>query len=68
MSDVEMGLNGTSKKKQKNDVRGQNPKNLAKMYSKGLPVIEGDAEKELINFLKNRLIMLFKSNTASFLI
>ena len=40
------------KEKQKNDVRGLEPqKNLVqKCIAKGLPVIEGDAEKELIQF------------------
>jgi len=40
------------KEKQKNDVRGLEPqKNLVqKCIAKGLPVIEGDAEKELVQF------------------
>ena len=40
------------KKNQKNDVRGLEPKKnlVQKCISKGLPVIEGDAEKELIQF------------------
>ena len=40
------------KEKQKNDVRGFEPqKNLVqKCIAKGLPVIEGDAEKELVQF------------------
>jgi methionine biosynthesis protein MetW len=40
------------KKNQQNDVRGMEPnKNyVQKCISKGLPVIEGDAEKELIQF------------------
>jgi methionine biosynthesis protein MetW len=40
------------KNSQKNDVRGLEPKKdlVQKCISKGLPVIEGDAEKELIQF------------------
>ena len=40
------------KEKQKNDVRGLEPqKNLVQeCIAKGLPVIEGDAEKELVQF------------------
>jgi len=40
------------KKNQKNDVRGMEPKKdlVQKCISKGLPVIEGDAEKELFQF------------------
>ena len=40
------------KKKQKNDVRGLEPKKdlVQQCISKGLPVIEGDAEKDLFQF------------------
>ena len=42
------------KDKQKNDVRGLEPqkKLVQKCIAKGLPVIEGDAEKELVQFQK----------------
>ena len=42
------------KENQKNDVRGLEPKKdlVQKCISKGLSVIEGDAEKELIQFPK----------------
>jgi len=51
--------------KQKNDVRGLEPqKNLVqKCIAKGLPVIEGDAEKELIQFPKKSFDYVVLSQT-----
>ena len=53
------------KEKQKNDVRGLEPqKNLVqKCIGKGLPVIEGDAEKELIQFPKKSFDYVVLSQT-----
>jgi len=53
------------KDKQKNDVRGLEPqKNLVqKCIAKGLPVIEGDAEKELIQFPKKSFDYVVLSQT-----
>ena len=53
------------KEKQKNDVRGMEPqKNLVqKCIAKGLPVIEGDAEKELIQFPKKSFDYVVLSQT-----
>ena len=53
------------KKYQKNDVRGLEPqKNLAqKCISKGLPVIEGDAEKDLLQFPKKSFDYVILSQT-----
>ena len=53
------------KEKQKNDVRGLEPqKNLVqKCIAKGLPVIEGDAEKELIQFPKKSFDYVVLSQT-----
>ena len=53
------------KEKQKNDVRGFEPqKNLVqKCIAKGLPVIEGDAEKELIQFPKKSFDYVVLSQT-----
>ena len=53
------------KEKQRNDVRGLEPqKNLVqKCIAKGLPVIEGDAEKELIQFPKKSFDYVVLSQT-----
>ena len=53
------------KDKQKNDVRGLEPqKNLVqKCIAKGLPVIEGDAEKELVQFPKKSFDYVVLSQT-----
>jgi len=53
------------KEKQKNDVRGFEPqKNLVqKCIAKGLPVIEGDAEKELFQFPKKSFDYVVLSQT-----
>ena len=53
------------KEKQKNDVRGFEPqKNLVqKCIAKGLPVIEGDAEKELIQFPRKSFDYVVLSQT-----
>ena len=53
------------KKYQKNDVRGLEPqKSLAqKCISKGLPVIEGDAEKDLLQFPKKSFDYVVLSQT-----
>ena len=53
------------KKYQKNDVRGLEPqKSLAqKCISKGLPVIEGDAEKDLLQFPKKSFDYVILSQT-----
>ena len=53
------------KKHQKNDVRGLEPqKNFAqKCISKGLPVIEGDAEKDLLQFPKKSFDYVILSQT-----
>ena len=53
------------KEKQKNDVRGLEPqKNLVqKCIAKGLPVIEGDAEKELSQFPKKSFDYVVLSQT-----
>ena len=53
------------KEKQKNDVRGMEPqKNLVqKCIAKGLPVIEGDAEKELVQFPKKSFDYVVLSQT-----
>ena len=53
------------KEKQKNDVRGLEPqKNLVqKCIAKGLPVIEGDAEKELFQFPKKSFDYVVLSQT-----
>ena len=53
------------KEKQKNDVRGLEPqKNLVqKCIAKGLPVIEGDAEKELTQFPKKSFDYVVLSQT-----
>ena len=53
------------KEKQKNDVRGLEPqKNLVqKCIAKGLPVIEGDAEKELAQFPKKSFDYVVLSQT-----
>ena len=53
------------KEKQKNDVRGLEPqKNLVqKCIAKGLPVIEGDAEKELLQFPKKSFDYVVLSQT-----
>ena len=53
------------KEKQKNDVRGLEPqKNLVqKCIAKGLPVIEGDAEKELVQFPKKSFDYVVLSQT-----
>ena len=53
------------KEKQKNDVRGLEPqKNLVqKCIAKGLPVIEGDAEKELIQFPRKSFDYVVLSQT-----
>ena len=53
------------KDKQKNDVRGLEPqKNLVqKCIAKGLPVIEGDAEKELLQFPKKSFDYVVLSQT-----
>ena len=53
------------KEKQGNDVRGLEPqKNLVqKCIAKGLPVIEGDAEKELIQFPKKSFDYVVLSQT-----
>ncbi len=53
------------KKKQENDVRGLEPqKNLVQeCIKKGLPVIEGDAEKELIQFPKKSFDYVVLSQT-----
>ena len=50
---------------QQNDVRGLEPeKNLVqKCISKGLPVIEGDAEKELVQFPKKSFDYVVLSQT-----
>ena len=54
-----------SKSKQKNDVRGLEPqKNLVQeCIAKGLPVIEGDAEKELVQFPKKSFDYVVLSQT-----
>ena len=53
------------KEKQNNDVRGLEPqKNLVqKCIAKGLPVIEGDAEKELLQFPKKSFDYVVLSQT-----
>ena len=53
------------KEKQKNDVSGLEPqKNLVqKCIAKGLPVIEGDAEKELLQFPKKSFDYVVLSQT-----
>ena len=53
------------KEKQKNDVRGLEPqKNLVQTcIAKGLPVIEGDAEKELVQFPKKSFDYVVLSQT-----
>ena len=53
------------KEKQKNDVRGLEPqKNLVqKCIAKGLPVIEGDAEKELVQFPRKSFDYVVLSQT-----
>ena len=53
------------KEKQKNDVRGLEPqkKLVQKCIAKGLPVIEGDAEKELIQFPKKSFDYVVLSQT-----
>jgi len=53
------------KEKQRNDVRGLEPqKNLVqKCIAKGLPVIEGDAEKELVQFPKKSFDYVVLSQT-----
>ena len=53
------------KKNQKNDVRGLEPKKdlVQKCISKGLSVIEGDAEKELIQFPKKSFDYVVLSQT-----
>jgi len=53
------------KEEQKNDVRGLEPqKNLVqKCIAKGLPVIEGDAEKELVQFPKKSFDYVVLSQT-----
>ena len=53
------------KEKQKNDVRGLEPqkKLVQKCISKGLPVIEGDAEKELVQFPKKSFDYVVLSQT-----
>jgi len=53
------------KKHQKNDVRGLEPqKNFAqKCISKGLPVIEGDAEKDLLQFPEKSFDYVILSQT-----
>jgi len=53
------------KKNQQNDVRGLEPKkNLVQIcISKGLPVIEGDAEKELMQFPKKSFDYVVLSQT-----
>ena len=53
------------KNKQKNDVRGLEPQKslVQKCIAKGLPVIEGDAEKELIQFPKKSFDYVVLSQT-----
>jgi len=53
------------KKKQKNDVRGLEPQKtlVQKCIAKGLPVIEGDAEKELVQFPKKSFDYVVLSQT-----
>ena len=53
------------KEKQKNDVRGFEPQKhlVQKCIAKGLPVIEGDAEKELIQFPKKSFDYVVLSQT-----
>ena len=53
------------KEKQKNDVRGLEPQKslVQKCIAKGLPVIEGDAEKELIQFPKKSFDYVVLSQT-----
>ena len=53
------------KKNQKNDVRGLEPKKdlVQKCISKGLSVIEGDAEKELVQFPKKSFDYVILSQT-----
>jgi len=53
------------KKNQQNDVRGLEPKKdlVQKCISKGLSVIEGDAEKELIQFPENSFDYVVLSQT-----
>ena len=53
------------KEKQKNDVRGFEPqkKLVQKCIAKGLPVIEGDAEKELFQFPKKSFDYVVLSQT-----
>ena len=53
------------KEKQKNDVRGLEPqkKLVQKCIAKGLPVIEGDAEKELVQFPKKSFDYVVLSQT-----
>ena len=57
--------NGIFKKNQQNDVRGLEPqKDLAqKCISKGLPVIEGDAEKDLLQFPEKSFDYVILSQT-----
>jgi len=53
------------KEKQKNDVRGLEPQKslVQKCIAKGLPVIEGDAEKELFQFPKKSFDYVVLSQT-----
>jgi len=53
------------KEKQRNDVRGLEPQKdlVQKCIAKGLPVIEGDAEKELIQFPKKSFDYVVLSQT-----
>ena len=53
------------KEKQNNDVRGLEPqkKLVQKCIAKGLPVIEGDAEKELVQFPKKSFDYVVLSQT-----
>jgi len=53
------------KEKQKNDVRGLEPQKslVQKCIAKGLPVIEGDAEKELVQFPKKSFDYVVLSQT-----
>ena len=55
------------KKNQKNDVRGLEPKKILykNVFQKDLSVIEGDAEKELIQFPEKSFdYVVLKSNTC----
>ena len=53
------------KEQQKNDVRGLEPQKnfVQKCIAKGLPVIEGDAEKELVQFPKKSFDYVVLSQT-----